>query len=47
MKCRYSKTCNMYNSKCITCNDDDLAGNYYGDDRPCGCYRNQKESKVK
>lgn len=37
--CRFYEDCDLKKSFSPTCQSDFLARNYYGRDRPCGCYR--------
>jgi len=46
MKCKYIKTCKLYNKLSLVCNSD--GGMYYGDGtRPAGCYRDMEEKELK
>ena len=38
-RCKFFKTCKDYNSKSLVCRNNNLARNYYGFNKPCGCYR--------
>jgi len=37
MRCKYSKSCSMFQPESPTCTKD--GGNYYGTGRKAGCYR--------
>lgn len=43
MKCIYNKTCILFKCKNKCCKSNKTAKNYYGLNRPCGCYRNMKD----
>lgn len=40
MRCKYSKSCSMFQPESPTCTKD--AGNYYGIGRKAGCYREKE-----
>ena len=41
LKCRFFKICKSYNRTSLVCRNNNLARNYYGYNKPCGCYRKQ------